>query len=241
MKVLHGSGKPRLVYRTTNTTSLGNVVNWGDFTYISVANTITDAIVGTAIYGTNANSKETWARITRVDTSNKRVYHTTFSNMNPSVGSAVTSKYTVHDLPYCQNNLIETFTPDFITHRLYNGTISTTIRGWWYSVILDYSRRITADQANVFANLFDKDRDYDVYLYPRLDNLAFGYKVELDPETELVLAQKPFHTANKLFKVKLNGVSRLDEVPLSIDYGKLITEDGDYITTEDGDYIGVNP
>ena len=240
MKVLHGSGKPRLVYRTTGSTSLGTITSWGDG-YLKMVDPPSESVVGTAIYGTDDSGNTTWARITSVSVSERKIYHTTFSNMNPSIGSAVTSRYTVYDLPYCQNNLIETFTPDFITHRLYNGTISTTIRGWWYSVILDYSRRITATQANVFASLFDKDRTVDVYLYPRMDNLAFGYKVELDPETDLVLAQKPFHTANKLFKIKLNGTTRLDEVPLSIDYGKLITEDGDYITTEDGDYIGVNP
>ena len=241
MKVLHGSGKPRLVYRVPSTsTSLGQIGSIGDG-YLTMRDDPPSGLSNVGIFGQNSDGEETWARIISTDVSTGRVYHTTFSNRNPVNGTVVYYKYTVHDLPYCQNNLIETFTPDFITHRLYNGTISTTIRGWWYSVVLDYSRRITAEQAQLFNALFHIDRSYDVYLYPRMDNLTFGYKVELDPETELVLAQKPFHRANKLFKIKLNGTTRLDEVPLSIDYGRLITEDGDFITTEDGDYIGVNP
>ena len=241
MRVLHGSGKPRLVYRTPSTaTSLGRIGSIGDG-YLTMRDDPPTTIVNMGIFGENSDGEETWARVVSVNVSSGRIYHTTFSNRNPIVNTTAYYKYTVYDLPYCQNNLIETFTPDFITHRLYNGTISTTIRGWWYSVILDYSRRITADQASLFNALFHIDRSYDVYLYPRMDNLAMGYKVEPDPETEIALAQKPFHTANKLFKIKLNGVSRLDSIPLTTGGGKLITEDGDYITTEDGDYIGVNP
>ena len=239
MKVLHGSGKPRLVYETsTVAVDLGTASKVGDF-YINFwrSTSLTDAIVNKGLFGLNSSGEVTWTRITSV--SGSTVNHTGYSNGLPVKTENFSYKYDVYDLPYCQNNLIETFTPDFITHRLYNGTISTTIRGWWYSVILDYSRRITADQANVFASLFDKDRTANVVLYPRLDNLNFGYSVELDPETELTLAQKPFHRANKLFKIKLNGITRLDEVPLSIDYGKLVTEDGDPITAGD-DYIGVS-
>lgn len=241
MKVLHGVGQPRLVYKTDVVLNLGNVLEIKP-NYIRVSQTPNQSMINTAVYTTNNDEEDTWARITDVDVDNKLIYHTTFSNIFPRLNALAQSKYTVYDLPYSQNSLQEIFTPDFIVHTMYNGTKETTIRGWWYQAILDYSRKITAEEALKFANLFKSSRDYDVIFYPRLDNFNINYKVELDPESILNIAQKPFHRANKNFQIQLNGVARLSEVPLTLDGPKLIDEQGNTIVTSetDGDYIGVN-
>lgn len=240
MKVLHGTGRPRLVYRTTGILTLGEIEQVYDG-YIKLSGTQNFSIdlINTAIYSTNPNGEDTWARITNVDVANKLIYHTTFNNIFPESGATAYSKYVVYDLPYCQNNLIEGFSPEFITHKLAIGKIETEIKGWWYYVVLDYSRRLSGIEAGYFQRLFDKSRDYGVYLYPRADNSSIYYPVELSPESILQMAQKPFHSAHKLFKVLLNGTTRLDSVPLTLSGGYLITEGGDFIVTEDDDNIGV--
>ena len=121
-------------------------------------------------------------------------------------------------LPFCKN-LIETFEPEIIQVRLFNGTLSTTKKGWWYSAILDYSDFIKAttlqslDQDGAsLQSLFDIDRTSDLYFYPR--STAVYYRAELDPSTAVILQQRPFHTSHKRFQIKLNGTIRLNNIDL---------------------------
>ena len=121
-------------------------------------------------------------------------------------------------LPFCKN-LIETFEPEIIQVRLFNGTLSTTIKGWWYSAVLDYSDFIKAttlqslDQDGAsLQSVFDTGRTVAMRFYPR--STSIYYTVELDPSTALVLQQRPFHTSHKRFQMKLNGTTRITEIDL---------------------------
>ena len=115
-------------------------------------------------------------------------------------------------LPY-PKTFREFFKPEVLHKELYSGSISTTIKGWWYSAELDYGSYIAVATLQSLDNVYDKTRVTNMRFYPR--NSSVYYSVELDPETALMLQQRSFNRAHKNFVLKLIGTARLSSVDLT--------------------------
>lgn len=252
MKVLVGRKQPRIVYQDSSNeqiiglcdTFMGGHTN---LAYDSIFEGFTElekqACINTCIYGLNNSDEVTWSVITGYgispdDKNLYAIYHNDWNNSIPKVGSQLTSKYYGYDLPYCQNNLIEKFDPQVIVTQLFVGTKDVNIKGFWYSAVLDYSKKITPSTTKAFSKLYDATRTSNVMLYPRRDNLSVGYQIDIDPNHSIVLAQKMNHLGMKMFKASVIGVTRLSSVGLDPTLMRLVTEDGNPIIIDsDGYYI----
>lgn len=250
MKVLVGIKQPRIIYLDdSNEQILGNCYFRGDG-YIrlnegseleQMDESQVNELVNTVLYSTNGAGSTTWAVITSIveDGDDWRIYTGDWSASLPNVGAECTSKYYGYDLPYCQNNLIETFTPDIVLTKLYNGSLDWNVKGFWYSIVLDYSKKITPSVTQAFSRLYDATRTYGVMVYPRKDNCSVGYQVDIDPKSVITLAQKMNHLGMKYFKAELLGKYRVSSIGLDPSIFRLVTEAGEPIelVSGEGNYL----
>lgn len=247
MKVLVGIRQPRIIYLdSSNQQTIGASELYDgekirleeNSAFVSMTSAERESVMNTCVYAKNNSLEDTWSVMTKYTYDEYEyfyyIYCRHWSNGIPKINSSLTSKYYGYDLPYCQNNLIETFTPEVIMTPLWNGTRDFYIKGFWYSARLDYSNRSTPSITTAFTKLYDSERDYSVMLYPRKDNLGIGYAVDLNPDSSVTLAQKMNHLGMKYFVADLIGTTRLSSVNLDSAVVRLVTENGEPLELVDG-------
>lgn len=215
--VIHGSGKPRFEIATPEVLS-DTVADVGTtsvtLTSTTTLNTVDDVhvLLNRLVRSTNTTSGETWGKITSFDQTSKVLYVESWSNGNPTVGQAVTVLNFRIDLPFCQA-LIESWTPDFLTYKMYSGNIENIKRGFYYSALLDYSQWMGGTIVEYLRPLYRIDWKNFIF-YPRLDNTNVSYVVDIDPATAFQIRQSRGHRSHKLVQIKLIGVRRLSDINL---------------------------
>ena len=215
--VIHGSGKPR--FEIQDSAILSNTVGSATSTSVVLGSAASlDDLNATHILlnrlvKTLSSSGETFGRITSWVDASDTISVESWSNGTPVNSSALTIEGFRIDLPFCQA-LIESWTPDFLTYKMYSGNIENTKRGFYYSAILDYSQWMGGSIVEYLRPLYNtKWKNFT--FYPRLDNTDISYVVEIDPSTAFQIRQARGHRAHKLVQIKLIGVRRLPEINLT--------------------------
>jgi hypothetical protein len=219
--VIHGTGKPRIGVATP-------IIHTNKITGVTDATTIvvqltnavdlaaldnTYGLVNALLWSYTTANVLTWAKILSYsETGGDFLTVLSWENGEPDAGKDCYIQGYRLDLPYCQR-LTEIWTPDFIVHKLYNGNIYRKKRGFYYAASLDYSGYAHKDTVQLFRQLLRIDKT-EIYFYPRVDNTSLVYKVDLSPESEIVLNQIQNHAGHRSFIINLIGVERIPEIRL---------------------------
>ena len=218
--VIHGTGKPIISISTpsihTNTilalTGSNLIVELDTDVDLAALNAL-HGLTNYILYSYTSADVLTWGRIVSYsETGGDFITVNAWQNGTPALTKAVNIQNVWLELPYCQR-LTEMWIPDFVVHKLYNGNINRRKRGFYYSANLDYSGYAHKNTIVLFKQLLRIDRS-EIYFYPRADNLAIVYKVDLSPESEIVLNQIQQHAGHRSFAINLIGVERLPEIPI---------------------------
>lgn len=248
--VIHGTGKPRFVLPTLDLLGVIGVtdkVASSGVTYV-VLTTITEAQINQldetyglrtiGIWTKNSSAEDTYGVIQSFVASTKTFTVDSWSNGNPATNAAVELKGRYIDLPYCQR-LTEYFSPDYITKKMYDGRIVLIKRGFYYRATLDYARYFHKDEMEIIRYLFDKTMN-GCGFYPRVDNKAILYTVDIDPESEIGFYQLQNHQGHGGVVINIVGIRRIDKVPFtdpSVDVSNAISDSTDiYVTDDLGQY-----
>ena len=217
--VIHGTGKPRFVLPTS--IILSDTVATATTTTVTLT-TVTEAqltqldetygLKGMGVWALETGGTETWGVIQSFVASTKVITVESWSNGNPVAG-AVTLKGRYIDLPYCQK-LNESFTPDFIVKKMLNGNIVRIKRGFYYSASLDYARYLHKDEMEIIRYLFEKTMN-GCGFYPRRDNTAILYTVDIDPESAISFYQLQNHQGHGGVVINITGITRVDDIQFS--------------------------
>lgn len=223
--VIHGTGKPRIgiVTEVIHTNAITAVTDNPTSDVVELTNAITGGLAGLdATYGlvnallwsyTSADVL-TWAKILSfTDTAGHFLTVLSWENGIAANGKACFIQCYRLDLPYCQR-LTEMWMPDTVAIKLYSGNIYRKKRGFYYAASLDYSGYAHKDTIQLFRQLLRIDKT-EIYFYPRVDNVSIVYKVDLSPETEIVLNQIQQHAGHRSWIINLIGVERLSEVTVA--------------------------
>lgn len=217
--VIHGTGKPRIsitsltpIHSNAVKSVVGLVLELN--VAVDLANLdLLHGLVNAVVYSTNSSGQSTYGKIVSYsETGGEYLTVESWSNSAPKVGNACWIQGYIIDLPYCQK-LTESWFPDFIYTKLYGGKIHTNKRGFYYVASLDYSGYAHKNTVLLFRQLLKKNTG-SVTFYPRVDNNAIAYKVELSPETEITLSQIQQHAGHRNLIINLVGVERLSEIPI---------------------------
>jgi len=213
--VIHGTGKPRIgiVTEVIHTNAITAVTDNPTSDVVELTNAITGGLAGLdATYGlvnallwsyTSADVL-TWAKILSfTDTAGHFLTVLSWENGIAANGKACFIQGYRLDLPYCQR-LTEMWMPDTVAIKLYSGNIYRKKRGFYYAASLDYSGYAHKDTIQLFRQLLRIDKT-EIYFYPRVDNVSIVYKVDLSPETEIVLNQIQQHAGHRSWIINLIG------------------------------------
>lgn len=219
--VIHGEGKPRIgiVTDVIHTNAITAVVDNPTSDVVQLTNAVDLAaldaqygLVNHLLWAYNVSGVLTWARILSYsETAGDFLTINSWENGIAVAGACYIKDIRI-DLPYCQR-LTESWFPDTIVHKLYSGKINRQKKGFYYTASLDYSTYANKTTVQLFRQLLRIDRT-EIYFYPRVDNVAVVYKVDLSPESEIVLNQIQQHAGHRSFIINLIGVERLTEVPI---------------------------
>jgi hypothetical protein len=216
-KVLHGEGKPRIILTEAEILSAAIVTITDVFTIeTDGAITFDENTLNMMAYTKNVNDEETKGKIIAYSPESNLIKVDQWDNFIPAVGKTISIKNRAIDLPYSQGNLVETFKID-ATKKIYydTGRIRIKINGYYYSVLLDYSRYSDLEQLNAMQPVYDSARTGSFIFYPRRDNKDVYYECEIDPETDINLAQLPNHQGMKLVQFRFICLNRLTKIDLT--------------------------
>lgn len=123
---------------------------------------------------------------------------------------------TTIELPYCES-LIETFEPEIYQQKLYNGTITSRIAGWWYRAKLSYQQYLSTEDLQLLgsgaAQLFTNSDRGVIRLYPYSSSVY--YVVELAADQPLILQHRPFNVGLAGIELNFIGTTRLDTIDVT--------------------------
>jgi len=217
--VLHGTGKPRFVFHPLRTVTLAIDDAWTTRFIPSDTSIDLDSLEETVglinrdVTQVDSANDVVTAQILSYDNVTKVITTTTFSPHKPDApGDVIIGDHYI-DLPYCES-LEETFTPDFIVHKMFNGNIKTIKKGWYYSAVLDYGNYATVDTLDRLKWLYQKNITYSIYFYPRLDNPNISYKVDLSQDS-FSISQRQHHLGHRLVSVSIIGLELIPNLPLN--------------------------
>ena len=233
--VIHGTGKPRIIISTTtpiHTNTVKAVVSLVLELNSAVdlaALDLTYGLVNAVVYSTNSSGQSTHGKILSFsETAGDFLTVESWSNSTPKVGDACWIQGYQLDLPYCQK-LSEGWIPDSKYTKLYGGKIHRKKRGFYYFASLDYSNYIDKETLLLFRQLLRMNTQ-SIIFYPRKDNTAISYNVDISSDSEILLSQIQHHLGHRNFAINLVGVERLTEIPV---------DDGD-VSGGYGDDYGIN-
>ena len=239
--VIQGEGKPR--FQITTGTIWSGTSSASSSTSITLAGGVAlddldgqYGLVNVIIFTLNSSSEGTIGIITAYNDTTDVLTVASWTNGTPLSGQAVILKDKQIDLPYCQR-LTERWTPDFIVKKMLTGDIRRNKRGFYYSATLDYSQYFHKDEMEIIRDLFNKD--YQVFtFYPRLDNAALSYSIDIDPESEVAFYQLKNHLGHGGISISIIGIERLDKIEF-LDPTQAVTgapaSDEDIYPTDDED------
>jgi len=217
--VIHGTGKPRFVLPSS--VILSDTVATATTTTVTLT-TVTEAqltqldesygLKGMGVWAKETGGTDTWGVIQSFVASTKVLTVESWSNGNPVAGDVdLVGRYI--DLPYCQR-LTESFTPDFIVKKMLNGNIIRIKRGFYYSASLDYGRYLHKDEMEIIRYLFQKSMN-GCGFYPRRDNTAILYTVDIDPESAISFYQLQNHQGHGGVVINITGITRVNDIQFS--------------------------
>lgn len=252
--VIHGIGKPRFVIPTENQfvsffePDLTVTVSSATTTTV-VLSGITEAqindldegigIRGMGVWSKNSGSEDTYGVVQSFVASTGTLTVDAWSNDNPNNGAVVQLVGRYIDLPYCQR-LTETFSPDYISKKMLNGEIRYIKRGFYYSATLDYGRYLHKDEMEIIRHLYESTMN-GCGFYPRKDNTAILYSVDIDPESPISFYQLQNHQGHGGVVINIIGIRRLsriqfDDPTTSVTYA--ISDSTDkYVTDDRGEFV----
>ena len=249
--VIHGTGKPRFVLPTSlllgdktlpYSTDPRTVASATDTTVvITEATDLTSLDTGSGLKGIqvwslNTSDENTWGIIQSYNDGTDTLTVDLWSNGNPVAGKNLYLQGRNIDLPYCQR-LTETFTPDFIVKKMLNGNIIRIKRGFYYSASLDYARYLHKDEMEIIRYLFQKSMN-GCGFFPRKDNTALYYTIDIDPESAISFYQLQNHQGHGGVVINITGITRVDDIQFSDPttvVGDAIADDSEVYITDDSD------
>jgi len=227
--VIHGTGKPRFVLptevllgkkvpedplttRTVTSATDTTVVVSGtpDLTTLDVS---AGGLKGIQVWSLNVDHEDTWGVIQSFVDGTDTLTVDLWNNGNPSAGHNLYLQGRNIDLPYCQR-LTETFSPDYIVKKMIDGRIVYIKRGFYYSASLDYGRYLHKDEMEIIRYLYEVSMN-GCGFYPRKDNFAILYTVDIDPESPVSFYQLQSHQGHGGVVINIVGTRRLDRIPFS--------------------------
>lgn len=122
----------------------------------------------------------------------------------------------IADLPRCQE-MIETFEPYTLIHRLHRGTVRAKFFGWQYHISLDYSKFLSADAIQDLRRQLHASPDGRLILLPRRDAPQFQYNVYCDEPLNIARYGKSPGYRNVL--LHFAGAELVSSLPFAAGYG----------------------
>lgn len=249
--VIHGTGKPRFILPTEELISYCNFAAKTVDTATTTTVTIKTVVAGELNY-IDANFGMKGVGVKSLNSSNEFTYGVcqsfvdatgvitvdSWSNSNPAADKSVTLQGRYIDLPYCQR-LTESFSPDYITKKMLNGEIRFIKRGFYYRASLDYSGYLHKDEMEIIRYLYETEMN-GCGFYPRRDNTALYYTVDIDPESEISFYQLQRHQGHGGVVININGVERLARIPFTdptVVVTQAVSDDTDaYVVDDTGEF-----
>lgn len=217
--VVHGIGKPHIEIGTTsihtNTVEgvVSNVLQLHTAVDLAALSQST-GLINYYINGLNSSNQVTVGKIISYsETGGDFLTVENWSNGAPANGSTISIYNIGLSLPRCQK-LTEIWSPDFIYKKLFNGNITKIKRGFYYAASLDYSGYISKNDILLFRHILKSSTNI-ILFYPRDDNSSIVYKVDLSPDTQILLNQAPHFRGHQSFIINLIGMERISEIPFS--------------------------
>lgn len=238
-KVLHGEGKPRIVFTEAAviTKTVSSAVGLNKI-ILTGSPSLTDDVLNRECWSKNSGNEDTFGKIIAYDDTADSVTVDAWNNLVPDTGKTVSIKNKAADLPYAQL-LDEYFIPDALPEiKLWNsGEIKINLLGFYYRGILDFSKYISVDHLKLIQDMYDSSKTSAFTFYPRRDNFNISYKCRIDPGEVFRIAQLAHHQGHRFVVLHLKGVERLTKIDLTTQRTiKRVTADGKYyIVTSDGD------
>ena len=214
--VIHGSGKPR--FEIQENAILTNTVGSATATSVVLGSAVSLDELNSAhvllnrLVKTTSTAGETFGRITAWVDGSDTISVESWNNGTPTTSAALTIVGFRIDLPFCQA-LIESWIPDFLSKKFFNGNVGITKRGFYYSAVLDYSQWMGGNIVEYLRPLYNIKWQSFIF-YPRLDNTDVSYVVDISPDTAFQIRQARGHRGHKLVQIKLIGLRRLPEINL---------------------------
>lgn len=239
--VIHGTGKPRFVLPTD--TLLTDTVTSSNTTTVTLT-TVSEAeinqldetygLVGLQIWSKNSSAEDTWGVIRSFVASTKVFTVESWTNGNPNTSAAVEFKGRVIDLPYCQR-LTESFSPEYIVKTMLDGDLRYIKKGFRYRATLDYSRYLDKPEMEIIRYLYESTMN-GCGFYPRRDNTAILYSVDIDAESSVNFYQLQNHQGHGGVIISIVGLQRLSRIPFNdptVVVANAVTDDTDVYPTDD--------
>ena len=247
--VIHGEGKPRFDVPTAKIWE-GTSGTGHSATTIDLGSGINlealDNIYGLKNFRVHSLSSGalTRAKVVSYNDTTDVLTVDAWDNGTPSDSQATYLQSKRIDLPYCQR-LTESFTPDFIVKKMLDGTIRRTKRGYYYSASLDYQRYLHKDEMQLLRDLYNSTisvaSNGGYFFYPRVDNTALLYSIDIDPDYAVSFYQLKQHQGHGGVIIKIVGLNRLASIPFTdpvLDLSKVIMDSaGEYVIDDTGVYV----
>ena len=243
--VIHGTGKPRFVLPSSVLHS--NTVSSANTTTVVLTTVVagqlnqldeTYGLRGIGVWSKETGGEDTWGVLQSFVDATGTLTVESWSNGNP-VGSAVVQLVGRYiDLPYCQR-LTESFSPDYITKKMLDGSMRMIKRGFYYRASLDYGRYLHKDEMEIIRYLYESSMN-GCGFYPRKDNTAILYTVDIDPESEISFYQLQGHQGHGGVVINIIGIRRLARIPFNdptVLVANAIADSTDkYVTDDRGEF-----
>lgn len=245
--VIHGTGKPRFVLPTLEMFALhgfvAKTVATSTSTTVTIQtvvagelNTINDnyGMKGLGVWSKNSGGEDTYGACQSYVDATGVITVDAWTNGNPNTSASVTLVGRYIDLPYCQR-LTESFTPDYIVKKMYDGTMRYIKRGFYYRATLDYSGYFHKDEMEIIRYLYETSMN-GCGFYPRKDNTAVLYSVDIDPESEISFYQLQRHQGHGGVVITITGIQRIARIPFNdptVAVTEAVTDDTDTYPTDD--------
>lgn len=245
--VIIGTGKPRFVLPTeeqfaehgfaAKTVASSNTTTVTIQTIVAgELDTINDNIgmKGLGVWSKNSTSEDTWGVCQSYVDATGVITVLSWSNGNPNAGASVTLVGRYIDLPYCQR-LTESFSPDYIVKKMLSGEMRYIKRGFYYRATLDYSGFFHKDEMEIIRYLYEASMN-GCGFYPRVDNTAVLYNVDIDPESEISFYQLQRHQGHGGVVINIVGIGRVARIPFTdptVAVAQAVADDTDVYPTDD--------
>ncbi|MCP4394538.1 MAG: hypothetical protein GY804_09775 [Alphaproteobacteria bacterium] len=241
--VIHGEGKPRFgvptekIWEGTNSAATSTTITLNGTPDLDGLDSEW-GLVNCLVWSRTSDSpaETTHGKITAYNDSTDVLTVDSWSEGTPDTSQPTYIQHKRIDLPFCgRDRLIEGFVPDTISKKMLTGNINTNKRGFYYRAALHYVEYLHKDNMELLRDLFNKNFSHFIF-YPRVDNTALFYKVDIDPKAEVSFYQLRAHQGHGGIIINIIGLTRLDKIPfidpVQVVAGAITDADGIYVTDD---------